>query len=145
MNIVKKISLLCLPCFLLACSTIPKLGSENDTVQPISKPQVVQDQKQITSIDHVIKASTVVSSLLEQAWQQEQNDEQQAAEDSLDRAIRIAPRFPESYFRLAELYYKQGKYIQARSLAQKALSLGADGNIRRQALLLVERVSAAQL
>ena len=145
MNVFKKISLLCMPCFLLACSTVPQSGLDNKPVQPIKQPQAVQQQVQITAVDPVVKGSGVVNSLLDQASQQLENGEQQAAESLLERAIRIAPRFPESYFRLAELRYQQGKYIQARSLAQKALSLGADGTIRSQALALVERASAAQL
>jgi len=145
MNVLKKISLLCMPCLLLACSTVPKSGSDNKPVETIKQSQKVQQQVQITAVDRVVKGLGVVNSLLEQASQLIENGEQQAAESTLDRAIRIAPRFPESYFRLAELRYQQGKYTQARSLAQKALSLGADGTIRSQALSLMERASAAQL
>ena len=126
-----------MPCFLVACSTVPKSSLESSPEQSISD--------QITTVDQAVKVSTVVGSLIDQAMEQDKIGELQRAEDSLDRAIRIAPRFPESYFRLAELYYKQGKYIQARSLAQKSLSLGADGIIREQALLLVTKASAAQL
>jgi len=141
MNAFKKISLICMPCFLFACSTVPQSGSNTKGAK---QPQIMHKQIQVTTVDPVVKGSGVVNALLDQALQQVKNGEQQAAESSLERAIRIAPRFPESYFRLAELRYQQGKYSQARSLAQKALSLGADGSIRRQALSLVDRASAAQ-
>ena len=130
-----------MPCLLFACSTVPQSGSNSKGAK---QPRTMHKQIQVTTVDPVVKGSGVVNALLDQALQQVKNGEQQAAESSLERAIRIAPRFPESYFRLAELRYQQGKYNQARSLAQKALSLGADGSIRRQALSLVDRASAAQ-
>ncbi|MFT4837356.1 MAG: tetratricopeptide (TPR) repeat protein [Psychromonas sp.] len=66
----------------------------------------------------------------------------QAAASSLERAIRIAPRFPESYYRLGELRYQEGVYNQAVLLAQKALRLGAAGMLRRQAQDLVSKSGA---
>lgn len=165
MNIVKKIGVLCLSWFAVACSTIPVYEPvrrtppvrepapvyetapvyESDlpsyTPEPIIKPEVKPES---APVDDAAKAPAAVLSLLNRAQQQEQNGDQQAAVASLERAIRIAPRYPESYFRLGELRYKQGYYEQARSLGQKALSLGAGWWLRRQAESLVERASAAQ-
>ena len=147
MNVIKKIGVLCLPWFLVACGTIPVSAPVNETVQPSSMPQSVVKPKvkpESAPVDDAAKAPSAVITLLDRAQQQERNGDEQAAAASLERAIRIAPRYPESYFRLGELRYKQGRYNQARSLGQKALSLGANWWLRKQALSLVERASSAQ-
>ena len=153
MNRVKKIGVLCLSWFIVACSTIPVYEPERETVpvdktdQPSPTPQSVikpQLKPESAPVDNAAKAPAAVLSLLERAQQQEHKGDEQAAVASLERAIRIAPRYPESYFRLGELRYKQGYYKQARSLGQKALSLGAGWWLRKQAQSLVERASSAQ-
>ncbi|MCG6200831.1 tetratricopeptide repeat protein [Psychromonas antarctica] len=148
MNLIKQLPLICLPFVLLACATRP-------TVTPISQPTTplpeqttrptdtapVIKQVQPSPVDNVAKAPAAVISLLKRAEQQTLNGNNSAAQASLERAIRIAPRYPESYYRLGELHYQQGSYALARSLAQKTLSLGADGWLRKQALKLVEQAS----
>ena len=143
MNVVKRIGVLCLPWFLVACGTIPVPAPVNETVQPSTQSRSIVKPKS-APVDETAEAPAAVIALLERAQQQERNGDEQAAVASLERAIRIAPRYPESYFRLGELRYKQGSYDQARSLAQKTLSLGADWWLRSQAQSLVERASAAQ-
>ena len=147
MNVVKRIGVLCLPWFLVACGTIPVPAPVNETVQPPTSPQSVVKPKvkpKSAPVDDAAEAPAAVIALLDRTQKQVRNGDEQAAVASLERAIRIAPRYPESYFRLGELRYKQGSYDQARSLAQKTLSLGADWWLRRQAQSLVERASAAQ-
>lgn len=155
MNIVKTIAVLCLPWFLVACGTIP--ASETARPQAVDKAkakdvdngvEVVAPSQPVvkpepTVVDDAAEAPAAVTALLERAKQQQRSGNEQAAAASLERAIRIAPRYPESYFRLGELRYQQGIYDQARSLAEKALSLGADWWLRREAQSLVERASAA--
>lgn len=154
MNIVKRIGMLCLPCFLVACTTIPAPSAPSsapapvnesaepypDEAQPVVKPKVKPEP---APVDGSASAPAAVVALLERAQQQELQGDEQAAAASLERAIRIAPRYPESYLRLGELRYKQGSYNQARSLGQKALSLGAEWWLRRQAQSLVDRASKA--
>ena len=147
MNLIKKISLLCCPCLLVACSSITKPVPERKTEEP-SADKVTeiksQDNIRLTAIDKVVTPPAVVVELLARAQLQMSNDNIQAAVASFERAIRIAPRHPETYLRLAELRYQQGRYSQARALAQKALSLGAFADSRAQAKLLMENISAAQ-
>ena len=151
MKIFKKVTLLCLPCFLVACSTIStnRGGSENRSVPDIkditTQPKEVQiepnDAVKAAPVDKAVQANIVVHSLLDRAKQQLKNGDNQGAESSLARAIRIAPRYPESYYRLAELRYSQGKYQQASSLAEKSISLGADEVLSNLANQLLQRIS----
>jgi tetratricopeptide (TPR) repeat protein len=154
MNYVKKLSMLCLPWFLVACGTIPTItpGPETNQSPVTSTPPEVKAEPKAESkaepkvqpkpVDDTAKAPAAVASLLDRAKQQESNGDYQAAVASLERAIRIAPRYPETYYRLGELRLKQGLYSQARSLGHKTLSLGADWWLRRQAQSLVDRASA---
>ena len=155
MNRVKRIAILCLPWFLAACSTMQfpapvQEATEPSLVSPSVEESVVKsnekpkEQAKPAPVDNVAQAPAAVTALLKRAQQQRRDGNQQAAAASLERAIRIAPRYPESYFRLGELRYQQEIYDQARSLAEKALSLGADLWLRRQAQSLAERASAAQ-
>ena len=127
----KKITLLCLPWFLAACSTTPEIEGE---VQPI--PNV---KAKPAPVDHVAQAPAAVVTLIDKAEQQLNKGDENAAVLSLERAIRIAPRYPESYYRLGKLRFDQSHYDQARALAQKAISLGASGWLRWQAERLVEQ------
>lgn len=149
MNFFKKITIFCLPCFLLACSAVPSSistpapvsdASDSSIPQPIVEPQ---KPMKIMPVDEVPKANQVVLSLIERANQQQESGNEQAAIASLERAIRIAPRYPESYYLLGNLHYKQGRYALARSLAQKSLSLGADDTLSNLAQSLIERASSA--
>lgn len=147
---VTHFSLLFAAFFLTACQTVP-----NQQVQPESnnkaKPAATKQQKpqqekekakpKTAAVDEVVSLSPAVSNLLDQAEKQ-----QQAASESgnynatiatLERAIRIAPRYPESYYRLAKIRFQQGNYAQALSLAQKAISLGASGKLKQQSLSLI--------
>lgn len=151
MNFFNKFAVLCLPWVLVACGTIPTTQPVEESRRPpvietqpepviIPQPPVVQSQE--TPVDRAAKAPSAVVSLFKRAEQQAQNGDSKAAASSLERAIRMAPRFPESYYRLGELRYQEGAYNQAASLAQKALRLGAEGMLRRQAEDLVNKASA---
>lgn len=151
MHRFKKVTLFCLPYFLVACSTISTNGGKSEspsipdikdiTTQPkekLSEPKRVIKE---APVDQAVQANIVVHSLLDRAQQQLKDGDQQGAESSLERAIRIAPRYPESYFRLAELRYHQGKYSQASSLAEKTISLGADKGLSDLANQLLQRMT----
>lgn len=121
--------------FLSACQILPNEQTEMSTNS--ESKQTTQKKSSIPEVDDAVTLSPVVNSLLKQAQAQQSSGNNQAAIHTLERAIRIAPRYPESYYRLAELRYQQGNYQQATSLAQKALSLGASGELRQQSLLLI--------
>jgi tetratricopeptide (TPR) repeat protein len=144
MNSFNKFAVMCLPWVLVACGTIPTQPmDENKRPVVIDTPsEPVQQSPQEVPVDSAAKAPSAVIYLLTRAEQQVQNGEPEAAASSLERALRIAPRFSESYYRLGELRYQAGAYNQAISLAQKALRLGAEGILRRQAQDLVSKASA---
>lgn len=147
MNLVKRLGICCLLSVLVACTTVP-----TSTTQPTPElkkevkiePQIekkITPQPKPKPVDATAKAPAAVVALIKRAAQQELNGDYKAAGASLQRAIRIAPRYPESYYRLGELRFKEGLYSQAYSLAAKTLSLGADWLLRRQALSLLDRAS----
>jgi len=149
MNKFKRFGLMCLPLFLAACESIPSntpSQESNKEVQQVTEPKPKQEIKQQTKekpaqVDDSVKASPAVISLLDRAEQQQKDGNNAAAVGSLERAIRIAPRYPETYYRLGELRYQEGNYSQARSLGQKTLSLGATGWLLDQAKRLIENAS----
>ena len=145
MNKIKYLSLVCTILSLTACSNIQTPESSNDKNQQQTNPvdeikpteQLKQEKPQVTKVDKVSDVSPAVISLITQAKQQSKSGNTNAAMSSLERAIRIAPRYPESYYQLGEIHYQQGDKLQARSLAQKAITLGASGQVREQALKLI--------
>jgi tetratricopeptide (TPR) repeat protein len=153
MNYFNKFAVLCLPWVLVACGTIPTQPTDKtkrpevieirpEPVIIIPEPPIAIAAPQEVPVDRAARAPSAVVSLFKRAEQQAQNGDSKAAASSLERALRIAPRFPESYYRLGELRYQTGDYNQAASLAQKALRLGAEGMLRRQAQDLVNKASA---
>lgn len=147
MNFFNKCAVLCLPWVLVACGTIPSQPIDKNKQPAVTETQPKPVQPPIIApqeapVDSAAKAPSAVVYLLKRAEQQAQNGGRKAAASSLERAIRMAPRFPESYYRLGELRYQEGAYNQAASLAQKALRLGAEGMLRRQAQDLINKASA---
>jgi len=137
MNHYKIAVVVCLSSFLWACSTKPV------TTTPVSAP--VTDPTTPSSIsdptegtDNTIKGRSALNSLLNLAEQQESNGNLRGARATLGRAIRISPRNPETYLRLAELSYREGKNAQAQSFAEKALSLNPNKALTEQAESLLE-------
>ncbi|QFI37176.1 tetratricopeptide repeat protein [Moritella marina ATCC 15381] len=151
MKIIKRLCLLLLPWLLTACGTIPTYnsngtevqGSTNTSKAEQSKPTPAVKAKQ-AAVDETAQAPAAVLSLMKRAEEQVARGDNPGAIASLERAIRIAPRYPETYYRLGERYFNQGNYKQARSLAEKSITLGADWLLRRQAESLMERASAYQ-
>lgn len=71
--------------------------------------------------------STAVTALLDTANQQTRTGKLDSAAATLERALRLEPRNPELWTRLAEIRLQQGNYEQAASLAAKSNNL-AGGN-----------------
>lgn len=153
MRIIKRLCLLLLPWLLTACGSIPTYNSNGTEVQGStnssidntrkSKPAPAVKPKQ-APVDDTAQAPAAVLSLMKRAEEQVSRGDNRGAIASLERAIRIAPRYPETYYHLGERYFYQGNYKQARSLAEKSITLGADWLLRRQAESLIERASAYQ-
>lgn len=127
--------------FLSACQTVPNdkpIQDTNNETSTAHDSNAKDEKARAPEVDLVNTASATVISLLDVAEQHQKSGDTAAAINTLERAIRIAPRFPESYYRLAEIRYEQMNYHQANSLAQKAISLGASGTIRTQSLKLID-------
>jgi len=129
-----KIVVVCLSSFLWACSTKPITSPATQPTTPssISTPS--------DGIDNAVKGSAALDSLFSLAEQQESKGNLRGATGILERAIRISPRNPEIYLRLAELNYRQGKNAQAHSFAEKALSLNPNKTLTDQAELLLKKL-----
>jgi len=99
-----------------------------------SKPKAV---KRVADVDKSVTESPAVTSLLQRAQSQQQQGNVQTATATLERAIRLSPRYPNSYYQLATLCQQQGQRQQASALAQKSISLGASGQLLSQAQKLL--------
>ncbi|MDN2662683.1 tetratricopeptide repeat protein [Psychromonas sp. 14N.309.X.WAT.B.A12] len=130
-----KIAVVCLSSFLWACSTKPTVTA------PVTDPTTPSSINTSTGkSDNTVNRSSALNSLLSLAEQQESQGNLQGATRTLERAIRISPRTPEVYLKLAELNYRQGKNAQAESFAEKALSFNPNDMITEQAELLLEKL-----
>lgn len=106
-----------------------------------SAPQVVTSAekkvKRVTDVDKAMTVSPAVSELLKRAEKQQQSGDLMAATATIERAIRLSPRYPDSYYQLASIHQQQGHAQQASTLAKKAISLGAKGKVLRQSQALL--------
>ncbi|TEW48295.1 tetratricopeptide repeat protein [Psychromonas algicola] len=130
-----------LSCFLVACSTKP-ITTAPEKTEPTAPSSILNPTD---GIDNTVKGNSALGSLLTLAELQENKGNLQGATRLLERAIRISPRNPEIYLRLAELSYRQGKNGQAQSFAEKALSLNPNQSLTQQAELLLEKISLQSL
>ncbi|PKF61028.1 hypothetical protein CW745_12000 [Psychromonas sp. psych-6C06] len=134
---MKKIIPIIMLLSLSACQTVPTEQTENETNVPQNDQSVKQEKVKPKPVDSASEVSPVIVSLLAQSQIQLDSGNVNHAVAILDRAIRISPRYPESYYRLAIIRLQQGEQQQAKSLAQKSISLGATGRLKRDALQLI--------
>lgn len=81
---------------------------------------------------------TAVLALLETADLQRADGQLAAAAASLERALRIEPQNPWTWYRLAAVRLEQGRLNQAEQLARRADSLaGTDNEVRARASRLI--------
>ncbi len=130
---LNRVCVLILTCSLAACSTLPEQNSVNHE----QNETPVETVYQVTKVDDARQAPKAVMQLLDTAKQLSNQNKFEAAAFQIERAIRIAPRYPESYYRLAEVRLWQGNKIAANTLAKRALSLGATGELKEQANSLI--------
>lgn len=143
MNKVKLLSFLVIALSLNACQTVPLPPQEDETNDSVVSEKDNVEIKKVKApvIDDAVTASPVVTTLLEQAQEYQEAGNISAAVSALERAIRIAPRYAESYYELGEIRYAEGNNSQAKALGQKAISLGATGWLRAQSLQLIDNAS----
>ena len=141
MNHYKIVTVVCLSSFLWACSTKPVTTTPGSA--PVTDPTTPSSISNPTDgAENTVKGSSALNSLLSLAERQESEGNLRGAKGTLGRAIRISPRNPEAYLRLAELNYRDGKNAQAQSFAEKALSLNPNKALTEQAELLLEKVAS---
>lgn len=148
MNRVNKLAIIIVVTGLTACASIdpytqptlstPPSAPVLDTNGLASEKEVAPEQAvKPKEVSDVAAAPAVVNGLLAKAGKQRQQGDLNTAMATVERAIRIAPRYPVSYYRLAELKFDTNNFANAKSLAQKAISLGASDSLKRSAQELV--------
>ena len=74
-------------------------------------------------------ASSAVAALLDSARTAEESRNYGRAASALERALKVEPRNPELWYRLATVRYRQGRHAEVEALARRSLSL-APGDAR---------------
>ncbi len=121
--------------------TDPNAGSDVAVTTPIDPGQgFTVTNTQVAAPTPVSNSNPAVVALLQGAQEQQQLGEYSAAQSSLERAQRIAPRDPHVYYRLADLRRQQGQYLQAEQFALKGLTLarGKSGLERKLWFLIAD-------
>lgn len=89
-----------------------------------------------TPMNSRVKNPAVIA-LLDTANQHKNRGNVSAAESSLERAQRIAPRDPEIYFQLADLRRLEGQWAKAEQLALKGTNMAIGDVIMQRRLWLL--------
>ncbi|EAR59856.1 hypothetical protein [Neptuniibacter caesariensis] len=110
----------------------PAVVRQSRTEQPVAVPVP-------TPVTTRAKNPAVIA-LLDTANRQKVNGAMQAAESSLERAQRIAPRDPEIYYQWADIRRLEGRWLQAEQLALKGtnMAIGDAIMLRRLWLLIAD-------
>ncbi len=98
-------------------------------------------------IPHTARPRTdrAVQALLDRSDDRRAAGDLEGAAALLERALRIQPRNPRLWQRLAQVRYEQGRYAQAADLAERAIALaGDDPAVRAQAERLARTARAAR-
>lgn len=89
--------------------------------------------------------NTAILSLMKQGEQQQQSGDYVAAARTLERAIRISPRYAELYYRLSEVRFAQQNFGQSEQLCRKAISLASgDRDLLARSRSLLAKARQAQ-
>jgi len=114
----------------------PTVYRESRTEQPVAVPVP-------TPITARVQNPAVIA-LLDQADRQKRNGAMYAAESSLERAQRIAPRDPEIYYQWADVRRLEGQWSQAEQMALKGTNMAiGDVIMLRRLWLLIADVRAS--
>ncbi len=102
--------------------SVVKSSSEIGGDEIVEKPNTAIVPVAPSSIESAPKNAAVIA-LLDSAKQQKQGGELHAAQTSLQRAQRIAPRQPEVYYDLAKVHIELEDYGLAEQVALKGVSI----------------------
>tara|TARA_R110001583_G_scaffold16561_21_gene67975 strand:- start:3568 stop:4029 length:462 start_codon:yes stop_codon:yes gene_type:complete len=141
---ISKVLIFFVPLLLIACTSVPPQSEQqhtsNDKMKKQPQKPAASEPVPVVNMDagnQIISAPKAVLSLIERSQQQIKEGDFKGAKISLERALRISPRYPNSYYYLAKVNYLEGQYAQARSLAKKSLSLGAQDDLLESVLRLL--------
>ena len=95
--------------------------------QPLSKAIAFIPEETVSPYEG---RQDALGTLMNQAVKALESGELAAASSWLSRAIRIEPTDPAIYYYLARLRMEQGDFEEAKELAGRAMSLGADRELR---------------
>ena len=84
---------------------------------------IVESENSILPVSDSANLPDVIKSLLSQADTLYLKSDLPGALVTLERAIRINPRYAEVWSRMAQVYFKQGHYEQARQHAKRSNSV----------------------
>jgi tetratricopeptide (TPR) repeat protein len=108
----------------------PFVGPPAPTEREVSPPQ---NQGSLPAPETPVSALTVQIDAAIAA------NEMDRAAALCERALRIAPRDPQLWYRLSQIRWRQGRHDEAAGLVQRALSYAGNDAILRQALEAAQR------
>ncbi len=95
---------------------------------PGTAPDAIPPRTSVTAVPTAPSGGPAVIALLERADQQYMDQDLDAAAASLERALRIEPRNPLLWHRLASVRLDQGQIDQAMQMAAKSNSLAGSNH-----------------
>ena len=113
--------------------------SAGDTSSVSSPPQVITPTEVETQNQQMDDNPAIVA-LLARSDQLSDAGESDAAIASAERALRLSPRSPEIYYRLAKLRVQRHEWPQAEQMALKATSLRPTAELKNRIEILLERI-----
>ncbi len=111
----------------------PIIRSQRDTIPAMDAP-VEGDRVPVSPMSvEPSEQNPAIIALLDTAKAQTNDGNARAAQTSLQRALRIAPKDPEVYYALADTHRQLGEFVQAEQVALKgvAVAQGQNDNLRR--------------
>lgn len=99
---------------------VPVFRPQREPSQPTTDELNVQPQSSSTSA-----GNAAVVALLDGAQQSTAGGDLRAAQNSLERALRIAPQDPQVYYQLADVQRRLGQFLQAEQVALKGINVAS--------------------
>lgn len=110
--------------------TAPGVSVQPVEEVPVFRPQREQIEPQTEEVPEAVAPQTTsrnaaVVALLDSAQQDTSGGDLRAAQNQLERALRIAPRDPQVYYQLADVQRRLGQFLQAEQVALKGINVAS--------------------
>ena len=115
----------------------PQTSAEAETA-PV-RPQVITPTE-VETQDQEMDDNPAITALLARSDQLSDAGDSDAAIAAAERALRLSPRSPEIYYRLAKLRVQRQEWPQAEQMALKAVSLRPPAALKNRIQILLERI-----